>query len=126
MFDMGDPHAKKKINKFFLTFSGATSKATITMRVYFRFNNNDTWKFFGSGTASGTQGRRAEILPTYNSLSTYRMEKSSTADGDAVRIKDVYTIQFKLSFFANSKVEINDYSIEYRTMRNNTVNEPEV
>ena len=126
MFDMGDPHAKKKINKLFVTFTGATNQATITMRVYFRFHNNDTWKFFGSGTAAGKAGRRAEIIPTYNSANSYQMERVNTTDGEVVRIKDVYTIQFKLSFFASNKIEINDYSVEYRTLRTNTVNEPEV
>ena len=126
MFDMGDPHAKKKINSFFITFTGATNQSFIGIKISYRFHNNDSWKFFGAGTASGTSGRRADINPIYNSASNYQMEKENTSDGDIVRIKDVYTIQFKLNFVATNKVEINDYAIEYRTVRSNSISEPEV
>jgi len=125
MFDMGDPHAKKKINEFFITFTGTTSQAMVSLKVHYRFHNNDTWKLFGYGMTAGTGGRRLSLTPIYNSGTTFQMEQDST-DNSIVRIKDVYTIQLKLSFAANQKIEINDYAIEYRTVRSNSISEPEI
>ena len=82
--------------------------------------------FYGVGTASGLHGKKLTLSPEYNSATDYQMEKESTGQTTAVRIKDVYVIQFKLQFFANNKVEINDYGVEYRTTRSNTISEPQV
>ena len=129
MFDFVDPHAKKKITKFFITFTGDTNQSLIALTLYFRFHNNDAWKLFGSGTTSGTGGRRLEITPVYNSTSSFQMEQAPTSNGGevlAVRIKNVYTIQFKITFSATEKVEINDYGIEFRNVRSTNISEPSV
>ena len=122
MFDFGDPHAKKKISKFFFTFTGDTDAAFISMTLYYRFQNNDSWKLFGGGSTNGAEGKRLEIMPTYNSTTSFQMEASS----ESVRVKDVYTIQFKITFVSYGKVEINDYGIEFRNVRSTNISEPSV
>tara|TARA_Y100001963_G_scaffold119554_1_gene166824 strand:+ start:5189 stop:5632 length:444 start_codon:yes stop_codon:yes gene_type:complete len=123
MFDFGDTHAKKKISKFFMTFTGNTTTSTIIVNIYYRFNNYDSWKVFGFSNVSSTTGRIAEIQPIYNSATSYRMEKGS---GGEVRIKNVKTIQFKIGFLAQGAVEINDYGVEFRNLKRNNISAPEV
>jgi len=130
MFDFGNPHQKKKISKFHITFTGDTKTSIIVATIYYRFNNFDDYKFFGQGNTSGTGGRRMSIVPVYNSEASYQMERvlvkndSDTSVGSFVRLNDVYTVQFKIVIVALRGVEINDYSVEYREFRSVSTSEP--